>query len=116
MPTIIILLFLGMIGTLMYFYEKYKKLEFIASVIDGTNVDNRYVTDACLLVIEQLKDRKSLRLDKYSNLIKLPDGQYISYRTDNIDKFKHDSQLTFEPTETEWKILAGLIQKLYNSN
>jgi hypothetical protein len=115
MITVVLLLLFAVIGVLIWGYEKYKKQNFIAKAIDGSGVSGNFLTEEAQGLITLLKQPGQLRLERYTNTIRFPDGQRLSYRTDDFSKFKNDSNLNFEPTPTEWEVLKGVVKKLYSS-
>jgi len=112
MPTLIILTLVLIIATFIVWYEKYQKELFIAKIIDGQKVDQKFISQECQLVIAQLIDKTNLKMRPYNSVLVLPDGQEISYRFDDFEKMKDTSELRFEPSPLEWEILRGLVKKV----
>ena len=97
----------------MQIYDRYLKSSYIAKIVDGEKIDSNYVTPETQAVIDQLKKPSAMNIVRYTNSIKLSDGQSISYLTDSIRQFKLYSNLNYEPTETEWQILRKIVEKVY---
>lgn len=112
MPTLIILIIVLGVGYSIIWWENYQKKLFIAKVIDGQNVQQNTLSQEFQLVLAQLKDKENLKLRRYNSMLVLPDGQEICYRFDDFIKMKTESKLRFEPSDTEWEILRGLVKKV----
>jgi hypothetical protein len=113
MVTLVIILALGLIGSFIYLFEKYKEEQFIAKYVDGQQVSANFITEGTQKLVDQLKEPNSLRIKRYTNTVLLPDGQELCYLYDNQEKMEERSRLNFEPTPQEWKILRGILKKLY---
>lgn len=114
MFTIAAIVVIAAVGLFIWLYERYKLESFIAKAIDGNSSnDSSYVTGECQSVLDQLKFPAKLKLIKYMNAIQLPDGQRVSYVTGSMEAFQRYSSLDFQPTAIEWKILLGIVKRLY---
>lgn len=115
MVTIVVILLLAVIGVIVFAYEKFKQDSYIAKAIDGVEGNSNFMTEDCQKVIDQLKARTGIKLNRYGNYLQLPDGQKVAYTAGkDLEFFQRHSHLNFEPTPTEWKILRGVITKLYS--
>ena len=115
MLTFIVILLLGVVFLCIWGYDKYKQENFIAKAIDGTGLNSNFITRECQEVINVLKVRTGIKLNMYGNYLLLPDGQKLSFVTGNIQLFQRYSELSFEPSPIEWKILIGIVKKLYSN-
>lgn len=115
MVTIVVILLLAVVGVCVWGYEKFKQDSFIAKAIDGADVNSNFLSEECQKVIDQLKKRVGIKLNRYGNYLLLPDGQKVGYVGKNtLEVFQRKSELNFEPTPTEWKVLKGVVEKLYS--
>jgi len=112
MVTIVFIIVAAIVAVFISWYEKYQREMFIAKVVDGQKVDQKFISQECQLVIAQLRDKAQLKTRPYASLLVLPDGQELSYRFDDFVKMKETSKLRFEPSNLEWDILRGLVKKI----
>lgn len=112
MVSVFVIILVAVVAGFISFYERYQKKMFIAKVIDGQNITSNFISQECQLVIAQLNDRANLKQTRYNSMLILPDGQELCYRFDDFAKMKDHSKLRFQPTDTEWEILRGLVKKV----
>lgn len=115
MVTIVVILLFAVVGVVIWGYEKFKQDSYIAKAIDGVEGNSNFMTEDCQKVIDQLKTRAGIKLNRYGNYLLLPDGQKIGFvGGKGMEIFQRYSDLKFEPTPTEWKILQGVVNKLFS--
>jgi hypothetical protein len=114
MVTILLLLGFAVVGALIWGYEKFKQDSYIAKAIDGFDGNSNFVTEECEAVLAQLRKRVGIKFNRYGNYLLLPDGQKIGVVVGSMESFQRYSDLNFGPTPTEWKILKGVVAKLYS--
>ena len=63
-----------------------------------------------MAIINTLVSKVGLRYNRYNNTLLLPDKQEVCLMTGNLDLFKTKSELNFEPTPLEWKVLMRVVK------
>lgn len=110
MFTLVVILIVGVIATGIWAYEKYLKAQIVAKAIDGQPGIDRIISEQTKALIEIIK--KPEIIQNYGSHLRLPDGEYLG-KTKDFDTFKNRSRLTYEPTPLEWKVLHGVVNKIY---